>query len=62
MHAKFWPWGIPWESSYDHIHKIINCCKGKGSEGKGRKGREGKGRKRREGKEGKGRDGHTNAH
>ena len=24
VHAKFWPWGIPWDPSYDHF--CIPCC------------------------------------
>ena len=35
MHAKFWPWGMPWDLIYDHF--------GEGREGrKGREGREGR--------------------
>ena len=35
-------WGPICVPSYDHIHKNIHFCKGKGREGEGREGREGK--------------------
>ena len=46
-------WRPIFDSSYDHIHKNINFCKGKGRERKGRKGTEVKGREGSEGKEGR---------
>ena len=24
VHAKFWPWGMPWDPSYDHF--CVPCC------------------------------------
>ena len=24
VHAKFWPWGKPWDPSYDHF--CVPCC------------------------------------
>ena len=30
MHAKFWPWGTPWDPSYDpakNLQKLLNLIK-----------------------------------